>query len=636
MGDEEDACPAVPLDGSIRLSMTLDAALNSSRELNDFVQTLPEALQNPESEKTDDPRERRVLRMMHNDLVEAAALAILNNWVLFLRKAELPTSPSLNSTSESAAPPMPESSVVDQQLKRVGRICIEAAGQLLRALQNQVALFQEDPGFSIHMYSPTTVRRCFTAGVVLSRVAAICDESDVKACREGLVMAEELMRDMEKWLVAHVGRDAEGSTGGSKEGSPLVILSLLRATVDFQTGNHHAKLRTGMKRSHTDMLEEIPESVNLKSLETLPVPFTDGKFFFCKLDGPMRALAQTRSPTVLQPVQESSTEGDPSSGTRPSTTEKPKKSKYTRRAPKTKVSLKVETTSSASPVTITPDRMTPQRKDPPRPQPAVPIQPYPRSHTPVSSATSLVPNARFSSGNTGSLPGTGTDPDQLQAPGSSISKPVPTPSIPSVSTQAQVHETNNVARYDPQPVVPVPQIIRRPAPHPIQQPATWHQPASYDQSSVPVHYPPPTPQVASFGYMHPSEVPINNVPQYETIQIPYSSYSVPPQPSQPQSTPMHPMHQDSAASWTISGSLPPPPAPPPTFVQHPRPPSSAAPYSQSALPPPTPSTYQHVPASYPPMASPVNQSAPGTDQQFYNVHRVNDPYYATSYSYQYP
>ena len=631
---EEDACSASPLDGGIRLCMTLDAALNSSRELNDFVQTLPEGLQNPESERTDDPRERRVLHMMHNDLVATAALAILNNWVMFLRKAELPTAPAPNLTPGAATPPTSESSFMDQQLKRVGRICIEAAGQLLRALRDQVALFQEDPGFSIHMYSPTTVRRCFAAGVVLSRVAAICDEGDVKACREGLVMAEELMKDMEKWLIAHAGRDAEG---GSKEGSPLVILSLLRATVDFQTGNHHAKLRTGVKRSHTDMLDEPPESVNLKSLEALPVPFTDGKFFFCKLDGPMRAIAQTRQPPVPQPVPESTTEGDPSNGPRPHTGERSKKIKITRRHPKDKAPLKIESSGSNSPTSITPGRNTPQRrKDPPRLQPAVPIQPYPPSQTPVSRITpSPAPNARFSNGGVGSLPGTAMDPppeQQVQAPGPSISKPVPTPSMSSGSThppQAQVHETSDGARYDPQPVVP---MIRRPGPHPVQQPPTWHPPAS---SPVPVQYPPP-----SFSYMHSSDVPINGVSQYETVQtIPYSSYGVPPQPSQPQPIPMHPMHADSAASWTMSGSLPPPPPPqaaPPAFAPQPGASSSAAPYSQSALPPPTPSTYQHIPTSYPPMPRPVTQSVPGPDQRFYNVHPVNDSYYTTNYLYQHP
>ena len=119
---EEDACSGSPLDGGIRLCMTLDAALNSSRELNDFVQTLPEGLQNPESEKTDNPWGRRVLHMMHNDLVETAALAILNN------KAELPTSPAPTLTPDPATTPASESSIMDQQLKRVGRICIEARG----------------------------------------------------------------------------------------------------------------------------------------------------------------------------------------------------------------------------------------------------------------------------------------------------------------------------------------------------------------------------------------------------------------------------------------------------------------------------------------------------------------------------
>ena len=640
---EEDTCPSLPLDGGVPLAMTLDAALNSSRELNDFVQTLPDSLQNPESEKTDDLRERRILQMMHNDLVETAALAILNNWVLFLRKAELPTSPPLNAASESAPLSTSDTSVVDQQLKRVGRICIEAAGQLLRTLRNQVTLFQRDSGFSIHMYSPTTVRRCFAAGVVLSRVAAICDESDVKACREGLVMAEELMRDMEKWLITHAGRDAEGSTGGSKDGSPLVTISLLRATVNFQTGNHYTKLRSGVKRSHTEMLEEVPENVNLKSLETLAVPFTDGKFFFCKLDGSMRTLAQTREPPAPQPVQESSvsTEGDPSSSSRPSTGERIRKVRV-RRVPKVKVPhkpLKAESSASddASPAARTPDRVAPQKqKDPPRFQPAVPIQPYPPSHNPGSS-TAVVPpspalNPQFSSGSAASLQSTSTStdppPEQVQAPAPGTSKPVSTPSIQVVGThppQAQVHETSDVPQYDPQPVVPAPPVIRRPAPpHPVQQPPTWLQ------SPVSIQYPPPTPQMPGFGY--------NGVPQYEAVQtIPYSSYRVPAQPSQPQPIPMHRMHQDSVVSWTMSGGLPPPPPPPSAFAQplqsgHS---NQAASYSQGALPPPTPSTYQHVPPSYPQMAGPSNQSVPGTDQQFYNVHPVNDPYYATRYPYQY-
>ena len=94
--------------------------------------------------------------MVHNDLGESAALAILSNWVLFLRKAALLTSPALNPTV-----PTPESAAsVDQplQVKQIGRACIEAAGQLLRTLQKQVTSFKEDAGFSIYMYLPMTAR----------------------------------------------------------------------------------------------------------------------------------------------------------------------------------------------------------------------------------------------------------------------------------------------------------------------------------------------------------------------------------------------------------------------------------------------------------------------------------------------
>jgi len=608
------------------------------------MHTLPNPLQNPVSEKTDDPHERRILQMMHNDLVETAALAILNNWVLFLRKAALPTSPPLNSNPDSSTVLAPDSSVVDQppQLKRVGRVCIEAAGQLLRTLRKQVALFKEDPAFSIYMYSPTTVRRCFAAGVVLSRVAAICDEADVKACREGLALAEELMGEMEAWLIAHAGRDAEGSTGGDKGGSPLVILSLLRATVDFQTGNHHAKLRPGMKRSHADMLEEAPQGINLKSLETLPVPFTDGKFFFCKLDGPMRALAQTRQSPAPPPVPvpDLPTEGDsnPSGSSRPSTGERIKKVKFTRRAPKLKVQLKVETSASASPLTPTPDRMTPQRrKEPPR------LQPYPSSHTPTAVVTpSPAANVRFSSSSLTPLQSTTTDAPPEQASGPT-SKPIPRPSIQTVGARppsTQVHDANDVAQFDPSPVVSVPPMIRRPAPRAVQsQQLTWHTPAPYEPPSVPIQYPPPTPQqIASFGYMHASDVP-----QYDAVQtIPYSSYSAPPPPSQPQSIPMHPMHQDTAVSWSVPGSLPQPP--PSAFAQQAGHSNAVGSYSQGSLPPATPSTYQHLPGAYPQMAGPsLNQSIPGIDQQqqqqqqqLYNVHPMNDSYYLPGYSYRYP
>ena len=628
---EEDACPTVPPVISIPLTMTLDAALSSSRELNDFVHTLPESLQNPELVKTNEPHERRILQIMHNDLVETAALAILSNWVLFLRKAALPTAPAPNPNpnpkSEAPTVPTPESTAaVDQplQLKQVGRVCIEAAGQLLRTLQKQVALFKEDAGFSIYMYSPMIARRCFAAGVVLSRVAAICDETDVKACREGLVLAEDLMKDMEQWLITHSGRDAEGSTGGSKGGSPRVVLSLLRATVDFQTGNQHATLRIGVKRSHNDMLEGAPGSVNLKSLETLPVPFTDGKFFFCKLDGPMRALAQT-APQLAQ-VLESSTEGD-SNPSRPNTGERAKKIKFTRRSHKVKSPLKIETSTSVSPTTITPDRMTPlKRKEPPRLQPAVPIQPCPPSHTPVT--PSSAGNARFLSG-VNPLQNTTTDappaPEQAQAPGPGTTKPVPTPSIQSVGTHpppTQVHETNDVAQFDSQPTVP---IIRHPAaPHPVQsQPRIWHPPAS-----VPMQYPPPPPQMASFGYL--SDVQMSGVPQYDTIQtIPYSSYNGPPQPSQVQSIPMRQMNQDAPVSWTIPANLS---APQSAFAQHS---NSVASYIQATLPPPTPSQYQHLPGAYPQMADSSNQSVTGTDQQLYNVHSANDPYYLNRYSFPY-
>ena len=200
---------------------------------------------------------------------------------------------------------------------------------------------------------------------MLSRVAAICDEGDVKACREGLVLVDDLMRDMEQWPIAHSGRDAEGWIGGSKVGSPWMILSLLRATVDFQTGNHHAKLRVGVKRSHTDMLEGPPGSINLKLLETLLVPFTDGKFYFCKLDGPMRALAQTVPQLVS--VAESSTEVDSilSGSSRPSTSERTKKIKIIRWTHRTRSPLKTETSTSVSPSARTPGRMTPHRRKEP-------------------------------------------------------------------------------------------------------------------------------------------------------------------------------------------------------------------------------------------------------------------------------
>lgn len=621
--------------------MTLDAALHSSRELTDFMQTLPDSLQNPELAKTDEPHERRILQMMHNDLVETAALAILSNWVLFLRKAALPTSPALNSTAESTTIPTAEPAVaVDQplQLKEVGRVCIEAAGQLLRTLHEQVTLFKEEPGFSIYMYSPMTVRRCFAAAVVLSRVTAICDEGDLKACREGLVMAEDLMRDMEQWLIAHSGRDAEGSAGGSKEGSPLVVLSLLRATVDFQTRNQHVTLRTGVKRSHTDMLE-VPQIINLKSLEKLPVPFTDGKFFFCKLDGPMRALAQTAPQPV---VPESSTEVDsnPSGSSRPSTGAK--RFKFLRRTHKPKPPLKIETSTSTSPTAVTPDRMTPHKpKEPPRLQPAVPIQPCPPPPTPASSTsavTSSAANARFpNSSITPQSMTMDTPPEQAQAPGPSTTKPVPTPPVQSIGTHpppTQVHETNDVAQFDRQSVVPP--ITRRPPlppPHPVQQhPRIWHPP-----ESAPMQYPPPPPQMAGFGYM--PDVPISGIPQFEVAQtIPYSSFHGAPHPSQVQSIPMHQMHQDVPVSWTIPASLPPHQAPPPAFAQQSGHSNSVAFYSQVVLPPPpsTPSTYQHLPGSYPQTAGPPNQSVPGTDQQLYNnVNSINDSYYLNRYSFPY-
>ena len=619
--------------------MTLDAALNSSRELNDFVHTLPDPLQNPELAKTDEPHERRVLQMMHNDLVETATLAILSNWVLFLRKAALPTSPAPNPNpypkSDSATVPTPESAAsVDQplQLKQVGRVCIEAAGQLLRTLQKQVALFKEHAGFSIYMYSPMTARRCFAAGVVLSRVAAICDESDVKACREGLVLAEDLMKDMEQWLIAHSGRDAEGYTGGSKVGSPWVVLSLLRATVDFQTGNQHAKIRIGVKRSHNDMLEGPPASVNLKSLETLPVPFTDGKFYFCKLDGPMRALAQTVPQLVS--VTESSTEVDSilSGSSRPSTGERAKKIKIIRRINKNKSPLKIETSNSSSPSGMTPDRMTAhRRKEPPRLQPAVPIQPCPPSHTPISSTPVVGPssttNTRFPNSNVTPLQSTTTDaapaPEQAQA---STTKPVPTPSIQSFGTHpppTQVHETNDVAQYDPPPTVPP--IIRQP--HPIQpQPRIWHPPAA-----VAMQYPPPPQQqMASFGYL--SDVPMSGVPQYEAVQtIPYSSYNGgAPQSSQVQSISMRQMNPDAPVSWALPANLAPHQSLPSAFAQQSGHSGSVASYSQGA-PPPTPSTYQHLPGAYPQMADASNQSVPGTDEQLY----VNDSFYLNRYSFQY-
>ena len=631
---EEDACSAVPPVISIPLTMTLDAALSSSRELNDFVHTLPEPLQNPELSQTDEPHERRILQMMHNDLVETATLAILSNWVLFLRKAALPTAPAPNYNSKSEAPtvPTPESAAaVDQplQLKQVGRVCIEAAGQLLRTLQKQVALFKEDAGLSIYMYSPMIARRCFAAGVVLSRVAAICDESDVKACREGLVLAEELMKDMEQWLIAHSGRDAEGTTGGSKGGSPRMVLSLLRATVDFQTGNQHATVRIGVKRSHNDMIEGPPGSVNLKSLETLPVPFTDGKFFFCKLDGPMRALAQT-APQLAQ-VLESSTEGD-SNPSRPSTSERAKKIKFTRRAHKVKSPLKIETSTSASPsTTITPDRMTPlRRKEPPRLQPAVPIQPCPPSHTPVSSTPSSAGNTRFPNSTVNPHQNTTADaPEQAQAPSTSTTKPVPTPSIQSVGTHpppTQVHETNDAAQFDSQPTAPP--ITRRPAvPQPVQsQPRIWHPPAS-----VPMQYPPAPPQMAGFGYL--ADVPMSGVPQYEAIQtIPYSSYNGP-QSSQVQTIPMRQMNQDASVSWTIPANLSAPQPPPSAYAQHS---NTAVSYIQGTLPPTTPSQYQHLPGAFPQMADSSNQSVTGTDQQqLYNVHSANDPYYLNRYSFPY-
>lgn len=627
---EEDACLAVPPVISIPLTMTLDAALNSSRELNDFVHTLPDPLQNPELAKTDEPHERRILQMMHNDLVETAALAILSNWVLFLRKAALPTSPAPNPKSDSATVPTPESAAhVDQplQLKQVGRVCIEAAGQLLRTLQKQVTLFKEDAGFSIYMYSPMTARRCFAAGVVLSRVAAICDEGDVKACREGLVLAEDLMKDMEQWLIVHSGRDAEGCTGGSKVGSPWVVLSLLRATVDFQTGNQHAKLRIGVKRSHNEMLEGPPGSVNLKSLETLPVPFTDGKFYFCKLDGPMRALAQT----VPQPVSvtESSTEVDSilSGSSRPSTGERVKKIKIIRRVNKNKSPLKIETSNSSSPSSMTPDRMTPhRRKDPPRLQPAVPIQPCPPSHTPISSTgPSSATNARFSNSNVTPLQSTTTDappaPDQAQASGPSATKPVPTQSFGTHPPPTQVHETNDLAQYDPPPTVPP--IIRQP--HPVQ-PRIWHPPAA-----VAMQYPPPAQQMASFGYL--SDVPMSGVQQYEAVQtIPYSSYSGgAPQSSQVQSIPMRQMNADAPVSWAIPANLAPPQSLPSAYAQQSGHSGSVASYPQGAPPPPTPSTYQHLPGAYPQMADASNQSVPGTDEQLY----VNDSFYLNRYSFQY-
>ena len=605
------------------------------------MQTLPDSLQNPELAKTDEPHERRILQMMHNDLVETAALAILSNWVLFLRKAALPTSPALNSTAESTTIPTAEPAVaVDQplQLKEVGRVCIEAAGQLLRTLHEQVTLFKEEPGFSIYMYSPMTVRRCFAAAVVLSRVTAICDEGDLKACREGLVMAEDLMRDMEQWLIAHSGRDAEGSAGGSKGGSPLVVLSLLRATVDFQTRNQHVTLRTGVKRSHTDMLE-VPQIINLKSLEKLPVPFTDGKFFFCKLDGPMRALAQTAPQPV---VPESSTEVDsnPSGSSRPSTGAK--RFKFLRRTHKPKPPLKIETSTSTSPTAVTPDRMTPHKpKEPPRLQPAVPIQPCPPPPTPASSTsavTSSAANARFSNSSiTPQSMTMDTPPEQAQAPGPSTTKPVPTPPVQSIGTHpppTQVHETNDVAQFDRQSVVPP--ITRRPPlppPHPVQQhPRIWHPP-----ESAPMQYPPPPPQMAGFGYM--PDVPISGIPQFEVAQtIPYSSFHGAPHPSQVQSIPMHQMHQDVPVSWTIPASLPPHQAPPPAFAQQSGHSNSVAFYSQVVLPPPpsTPSTYQHLPGSYPQTAGPPNQSVPGTDQQLYNnVNSINDSYYLNRYSFPY-
>jgi hypothetical protein len=445
------------------------------------------------------------------------------------------------------------------------------------------------------------------------------------------------MRDMEKWLVTHAGRDAEGRTGGSKAGSPLVILSTLRATMDFQTGNHNARLGTGMKRSHAEMLE-LPENVNLKSLEGLPVPFTDGKFFFRELDGPMRDLSQNRQPS--KPVEELSfptvRDSGPSNGSRTITSEKAKKSRIMCRVHKNKSSLKVKASTSASPAAVT---LTPQRKDPQRLQPAVPIQPYPSSRTPVPSAiatpTSAL-NVQFSSTSATLLPNTTTDAslDQVQVPGPSARTQAPTPSSQSVDThpQAQVHETNDVTQYDPRPVVSAPPIIRRPVPHTARQPPTWHALAPYDQSTVPIQYPPPAPQISGFGYMHSSGVPIGGVSQYETVQaMAYPPYNVPApvQSSQQQSIPVHRVHQDSAVSWTMPGSLP-----PPAFAQqqsgHSNPVAS---YNQGALPTVTLSGYQHVPGSYTQMTGPPNQPVPETDQQYYNVHPVNDPYYAPSYPY---
>lgn len=574
--------------------------------------------------------------MMRNELVGIATAAILLNWVLFLRKAELPAFNS-QPLSPSAGGDQ-QVSPTDRYSTRIGRVCIEAAVNLLQVLEDQVTLFKSEPGFALHMYSPAIPRRCFVAGVVLSRVAAICDENDAVTCCEGLKKAETIMRDVETWLLepSVKGGNAKERGFASRMGAPLQILIALRATLDQQRADFSAS--AGMKRTYDEMQEKDSQSVYLKTLEDLPVPFLSGKFFFGNLDASVKVLEHTALPTPSSLASEfqsvsASEEGgkyEPASASRKSA-KKPKPLWTVRGETEGTGSVpKREKTDSSSPFSTQGNHAI---------QPRLPRPKKRNGVTRVAAIQAAVQSAfqSPSSGKPPPTPSTSTTtemrPDHVRVYEPELQEPMSVDSMPNPHAAPTPHEGHQQSAYDPPPVIDhssfnvsgqysnqslVSHYSSNAAP---ELPQGWSVIGSgvlenQDPQPTAVHYP------SSISHMQPfphnSENHMNNQALYTVDHA--TAYQAPMPMSYPQDNHHHhavPNNNTYTATqgfWPATQSVH-----QPAFVQAIQGPPAAPSYQQhhqTTLP--VPQSYQHQQQlSYAPVSGPSHPPAQASHQALY-------------------